>query len=898
MQSRSESVHLPEHERLQLVADWGAVAMWEIDLNSHRITWSARGDQFLGLPNGTVPDGVEELLSFVHPEDRARIDATLQRALAEKWSKTSDRLRIVRRDGQIRHITIFIHFLCDERGNPARMIGIAQDITESAERDHERLDVIEKLREIHETSNSWTWEIDISTLKIKRPLQTPNSSSPRFGPEQAFDDWVQRIHPEDRPRVEAGLRRIISFGGSWEDEFRLQWPNGEYRWIYDRGQRMERPGRTPIIAGVAMDTTERKQVEQRLVEDEERLRSAYIAGKMWPWEIEAATLKVKRSLDDDANYRGPARPSKDDLESILATVHPDDRHTLQDAIATAIKTHAPFMCRCRMQWSDGSYHWVSSRGGMMQDHSGVWKLMGVALDFEEQKRTEEALKESERLRTLAIDAANMGIWSQDMQTGRIEWSARQHKIFGVEQGSITGHRDEFRTLVFPEDLEKVDREVAALTAAHARRFRFEFRIRRPKDGAVRWMASVGEFTYHENGTPLRMIGVNYDVTEARQREDALRESEAFRRLAMGAAHMGAWEWDVASRRLRWSEEQELLFGFEPGTFDGRVESFLARVHPDDVAPLREYERGLLRNMGKKYETEFRIVLPDHTERWIGALGEVEHGNNGKPVRIYGVNFDITERKRSEQALRTGEKLATAGKMAASLAHEINNPLAAVTNLLYLIGQDEALGEHSKRFVNMASSEVARVSHITRNILAFYRETTMPVELDLTDLVGSVLELYAPKIRDFHIDVNVQSGDRCRVIGFPGELRQVTSNLVVNAIDAMPKGGRLTIRVQARRNWRTGVSGVRFVVADTGVGIPVQVRQRLFEPFFTTKGEKGTGLGLWVSRDIISKHEGTIRIRSSVQPGRTGTCFSMFLPSRGSGMVTRAMSKQTTSSTGD
>jgi len=207
-------------------------------------------------------------------------------------------------------------------------------------------------------------------------------------------------------------------------------------------------------------------------------------------------------------------------------------------------------------------------------------------------------------------------------------------------------------------------------------------------------------------------------------------------------------------------------------------------------------------------------------------------------------------------------------------------LAAVTNLLYLIGQDESLNDKSKRFVIMAAAEVSRVSHITRNILAFYRETTSPVEIELVELVQSVLELYAPKIREYHANVQFEHGDRCRVTGFPGELRQVVSNLIVNAIEAMPQGGKLRVRVQARRDWKTDRSGVKFVVADQGVGIAREVQGRLFEPFFTTKGEKGTGLGLWVSRDIINKHDGSIRVRSSMKDGRKGTCFSLFIPADG------------------
>jgi signal transduction histidine kinase len=229
-------------------------------------------------------------------------------------------------------------------------------------------------------------------------------------------------------------------------------------------------------------------------------------------------------------------------------------------------------------------------------------------------------------------------------------------------------------------------------------------------------------------------------------------------------------------------------------------------------------------------------------------------------------------------LRTSEKLATAGKMAASLAHEINNPLAAITNLLYLIGQDESASDSSKRFIAMASNELARVSQITRNVLAFYRETNQPIEVDLAELMSGVLELYSPKIRDSQVKLDYQRNGPCKVVAYPGELRQVFSNLVVNAIDAMPNGGKLCVRIRQGYDRRNNRTGARMLISDNGTGIPREKIERIFEPFFTTKGEKGTGLGLWVSRDIINKHDGNIRIRSSSELGRSGTSFALFLPS--------------------
>ena len=444
----------PLQQRLQVVMDWGALGMWDVDLKTQQVVWTARVQEMLGLPPEQQLEYFDDLLAFVHSEDRERIELTLQQALLEQWPKHEDFLRITRADGTIRHFRIFVHFLFGIDGTPDRMIGVAQDISEATEKDQERQDAEERLRITHETSKAWTWQMDLADWIITRPFQTAGSYSPQFGSQQALQDWFECIHPEDRSRVETGMRSSIEAGEFWEDEFRLRWPDGVYHWIYDRARRVERPGRSSILAGAAIDITERKQAEQQLVENEERLRSAYIAGKMWPWEVEATSLTVFQSVDS-SKYSGPMHPPKPDLDGFLLTVHPEDQDKVRDALMTSIRMHGPYTCEFRLQWSDGGFHWISSRGAMVQDERGIWKLMGVAIDLEEQKRTVQALEESERLRLLALDAANMGIWSQDMRSDRIQWSDRQFELFGLKKESFAGHSGDFRNRVFPEDLKRL-----------------------------------------------------------------------------------------------------------------------------------------------------------------------------------------------------------------------------------------------------------------------------------------------------------------------------------------------------------------------------------------------------------------------------------------------------------
>ncbi len=241
-------------------------------------------------------------------------------------------------------------------------------------------------------------------------------------------------------------------------------------------------------------------------------------------------------------------------------------------------------------------------------------------------------------------------------------------------------------------------------------------------------------------------------------------------------------------------------------------------------------------------------------------------------------FNIEERKRAEEALRHSERLAATGRLAATIAHEINNPLEGVTNLLYLIARAPGLDPQVLDYANMAQSELLRVGRITKQTLAFHRESAAPVLIDLRELIESVVYLYERKMKDKAIQLSQDVTFRGRLKGFPTELRQVLVNLFENAVEASPPGGRLRIRAYPSREWNNSrAPGVRIVIADDGPGIPRDQYARIFDPFYTTKGEKGTGLGLWVTQSIVHKHGGSIRLRSSTGPKRSGTVFSVFLP---------------------
>ncbi len=240
--------------------------------------------------------------------------------------------------------------------------------------------------------------------------------------------------------------------------------------------------------------------------------------------------------------------------------------------------------------------------------------------------------------------------------------------------------------------------------------------------------------------------------------------------------------------------------------------------------------------------------------------------------------DVTQRRQTEQTLRASDRLTQAGRMAATIAHEIRNPLDTVSNLLFLLRQGTYPDPETRQYLDMAGEELARITQITGQLLTFHREAQSPVQVDMVKVLESVLTLYSPQIQMTGISVTKRFETHRSVRGFPGELRQVFANLVSNAIHSMPSGGRLLLHVyESNLSSDSLRRGVRVTVLDNGGGIPADVRKNLFSPFYTTKGEGGTGLGLWVTRGIVEKHEGTIHFISTVRAGRSGTAFSVFLP---------------------
>ncbi|HEU5402470.1 MAG TPA: ATP-binding protein [Terriglobales bacterium] len=371
---------------------------------------------------------------------------------------------------------------------------------------------------------------------------------------------------------------------------------------------------------------------------------------------------------------------------------------------------------------------------------------------------------------------------------------------------------------------------------------------------------------------------NEMLSGIQSRDSDLEKERARLRAVLESAPVGIMVADPVSQRVALTNRTADEILQEPAGATGNTIAHWQVMRPNrELVPLEQ--RPMARALRGEVVTgeEYIIVRSDGSEIWVRSSAVPVREKDGHIAAGLVAVVDIESQKKAQEALLQAEKLAAAGRLAASISHEINNPLESVTNLLFLaLSQD--LPPDVRQFLTEADQELKRVTHIATQTLKFYRQSTKPTSADMGALIDSVLQLLTGRLRNMNVEVERRYDARTKLTCFEGELRQVFTNLISNAIDAMPRrGARLIVATKEVKVSSGGQAGIQITIADNGHGILAGQESRIFEPFYTTKGSRGTGLGLWVSREIIAKHKGAIRVRSV--PER-GTVFVIVIPFKG------------------
>ncbi|HZU21631.1 MAG TPA: PAS domain S-box protein [Terriglobales bacterium] len=469
-----------------------------------------------------------------------------------------------------------------------------------------------------------------------------------------------------------------------------------------------------------------------------------------------------------------------------------------------------------------------------------------------------------------LDLANDAILVIDLQ-GVIEfWNRGAERLYGYSSSeALDQNAHTLLKTEFPVPLAEI---VGWLR--RSREWSGEL-IHTTKSGERVVVSSRWSPRYNMQGELIGTFEINRDITEQRAAREALAAAEQRLQLALTAAKTWWWEYDFETRRLSRSRDVSEVYGLKPGSL--RSDDFAqarALVHAEDRHKLDEMLAATAQTAVER-EAEFRIILPDGSYRWVLSRGRLIM-QAGRPV-VVGVAVDVTERKRSEEMRRRTEQLATLGRLAATVAHEINNPLEAINNVLHLL-KAKSQDADSTALLEVGQQEVRRIAEIASATLRFAREAPQPANLKMRELLESVAAIFAGRFRSRGIKLQTRFTTDGEMYAAPGELRQIFANLIGNAMDAMERGG--TLRIHLHKCRAESRPAYRITISDTGPGIPPQVLAHVFEPFFTTKGDTGTGLGLYVVRELIASYEGRMQLRTRSKPKYQGTTFSILLPVRG------------------
>lgn len=551
------------------------------------------------------------------------------------------------------------------------------------------------------------------------------------------------------------------------------------------------------------------------------------------------------------------------LGDARARVHPDDQRGLQRA-AESLKDSRLYTPVSRVRLPDGSTVWRQLRARVVTSAEGEpLRLVGVILDITPLKDAEFSRRVTQNQVFSLIDAVSESFLVLD----------RDFRVTWVNQ-RVLERSGKLRAEVLGRSIQEIFPAFGSQSLYDG--YRRVMEERRPSSFEASCCGDDGQESWFEvDAYPTQegLASFLREVTELKRTRQALRESDERFRRAQQAANIGAFEWNIGTNEVTWAAKVPTFTNIVPGD---DLSAYIEFVVEEDRPLLLDAISRLY--AGSQQTVEIRVRHPEGRILWLFLKAEASLDETGRPTHVYGVAMDITERKHAEEALRMTEKLVATGRLAATIAHEINNPLEAVTNLLYLASQSVEAESEARQYLKTAEEELERVAAMVRQTLGFYRGSMSRAGADLGAIARDTLRVFEKRFLTKSIRVAAEIAPQIGVFVIEDEIRQIIANLLTNAFDAAESGGEVCVRI-----WQeNGLARVE--VRDDGPGIPAAVMARLFEAFFTSGKSTGTGLGLWVSRDLAEKNGGSIGVQTWTEGEGHGSSFVLTLPLYGSGVA--------------
>lgn len=882
-----------------------------VDRNLRHVYVSPIIETHTGIPAENFVGKTNAELGF--PEEICRQwEAILQAVFTTGQSRTEE-FALLTPDGVLRHYESRAVPEWAGDGSVESVLGITRDVTELKQIERSLRQANEQFRLASEAVNSAIYDWDIRQNQIERTSGMDRVFG--YTPEEmeATSEWyLSLIHPEDVQSVMEQIQAAFTAGDRYNVEYRVRNRQGAYLHVVDHGLIIRDDAGQPFrVVGSVADISERarleaerRQIENALKHSEERYRCLTEAMPQIAWTADAsgmATYCNQRWYD----YTGLSPAESLGRENIQA-IHPEDRDRLQAQWAQAFSATEVLEIEIRIRRFDGAYRWFLCRSVPVQNAVGQsisW--IGTSTDIDDQKRIQEELRQSQERLSLALRSAQAGMWQWFTADNRTLWSDENFRLLGYEPGCVPSTYENWINAVHPDDRAMAQQTVNQAMETQNPLY-CEYRVCLP-DGSERWLADLGQLTYDAEGKPDGMIGIQIDITQRKQAEIALQQSQDRLGLAMEAAGMGSWDWDIQTGQVYWSPNLERLFGMAPGSFDGRYETVMEMIYPDDRPWVQQAIHRAI-DEHQSYNIEFRFIQPDGTIRWAVGRGQVFYSATGAPLRMIGIDLDISERKRveaerarlleREQAARQQAESASRMKdeFLAIVSHELRSPLNGILGWARLLrtrrlepGTVEKALASIERNAQAQTQLIEDLLDISRIIRGTVRLNLRPV--NLIPIIQAALDTVRPTAETKSIQLLGQlNGSVGLVAGDAERLQQIIWNLLSNAIKFTPIGGRVEVRLGHREGGRraehleTAPSlpplYARISVIDTGQGIRPDFLPHVFDRFrqadsTTTRSQGGLGLGLAIVRSLVELHGGTVWAES-IGEGQ-GTTFIVELP---------------------
>ena len=887
-------------------------AVISTDINGIIQTWNQGAERLYGY---TAAEAMGKNVSFIY-QNHQEVTTKILPNLIDKGTYELE-IVFIGKSGKKIDISLRLSVIRDATGKIIRLIGCSNDITER-KRNEETLKMqFQMLDKIHD---------GVISTDINGIIQTWNQGAEKLHGYTAAEIIGQPItmlcFPEEADQMLKLVFPPLLKKGNHEVEVRNRTKLGEEIYVSLRLSIIhDETGKIIRLIGCSNDITERKKIEKELQqlnqELENRVQQRTEELRKSQRFIETITdntpniiyifdLQERRNIYCNREIGIVLGYSPEEIQSmadtfILNFTHPNDLDQLFIHFNNLknLKDGEKKNNEYRLRDINGKWRWfLSIDTPFLRDQDGIVKqIIGTAQDITERKEIEKELRNiSDRL-SLAIASGGLGIWEWDILQNRIIWDERIYELYGINPADVQQSNYElWFNAIHPEDKPKIQAISQKFLRGEAQ-YNPEFRVIHP-DGSIKYIKSYALLQNNAKGEAVRMVGINFDITNSKQTEKQLRNLSERLSIAIESGGFGIWEWDIPEDRIIWDDRVYEIYGINRAEHPEPKYNnwFIKLLHPEDQELLDNSVTQALKNQ-RKFNQEFRLINADGSIRYIKAYGLIQRNEQGEAVRMIGLNFDITKTKKTEKELRqfnerltlTNAELDRATKLKdeflANMSHELRTPLNAIlgmteglqdgvfgklndkqktaldsidrsgNHLLTLINDvlDLAKVESGKLELQLAPTSI---SYICRNSLTFVRQQAIKKNIQIiTEIPGNLSDIVIDELR----------------------IRQVLINLLNNAVKFTNEGGTVTLAVQSvqtlNQNW------LDLFVIDTGIGMKEEDTARLFQPFIQIDSSlnrkySGTGLGLALVRRLVNLHNGTVSVTSKLGQG---SCFTVRLP---------------------